>query len=94
MWTINGALALWLGYWVFLGWVVWSYERQNRALKMENERLKRAVASGVGRAAKRTSFGSASEGLNEDGWSGKRVEKTVVKPVENGKKSRDGLVRF
>ena len=41
MWSINGALALWLGYWIFVIWVVWSYEKRCRKLEGENRQLRK-----------------------------------------------------
>ena len=60
MWSINGAMALWLGYWVFVVFVVIGYEKRNRALakenlslKQENSRLKKQVYGAGSRSAKR-----------------------------------------
>lgn len=41
MWSINGAFALWLGYWIFVIWIVWSYEKRCRKLEGENCQLRK-----------------------------------------------------
>lgn len=78
MWTINGAMALWLGYWLFMGWVVWTYERKVREQKVEIEKLKRLVGGSGGRLGKRLSGELYSEKL--PAWD---VGKT---PAKNGGK--------
>lgn len=43
MWSINGALALWIGYWIFVVWVVWTYEKKCRKLESENKQLRKLI---------------------------------------------------
>ena len=43
MWHIDGAFALWLGYWIFLLIVVWRYEKKNRELVVENLKLRKLL---------------------------------------------------
>lgn len=52
MWHINGAFALWLGYWIFLFVVVWRYEKRNRELVVENLKLRKLLnrRNGAGEA--------------------------------------------
>lgn len=43
MWTVDGGVILWLGYWLFVCWIVWSYERRVREQRAEIEKLRRVI---------------------------------------------------
>lgn len=43
LWTVDGGVILWIGYWLFVVWIVWSYERRVMWLRAENEKLRRAL---------------------------------------------------
>ena len=43
MWTVDGGVILWLGYWLFVCWIVWSYERKVREQRAEIEKLRRVI---------------------------------------------------
>lgn len=43
LWTVDGGVILWIGYWLFVVWIVWSYERRVSWLRAENEKLRRAL---------------------------------------------------
>ncbi len=82
MWSINGAMALWLGYWIFVVFVVAGYEKRNRALtkenmslKQENSRLKKQVCGAGSRAVKRNSAGDIWPNLE------KKASKSVTEKV-------------
>lgn len=85
MWQINGAMALWFGYWIFLAIVVWRYEKRNRELYVENLKLrkllrKRGVSVGsLGDVLEGSggSFDGGSKDGSRDGQSGAKKKKKL-----------------
>lgn len=76
MWTVDGAVILWVGYWLFMAWVVWTYERKVRDQKMEIEKLKRVL--------ERRIKGTGNDGYFHDSKGEKLGGKTLYN-VEKGR---------
>lgn len=77
MWQINGAMALWLGYWIFLGIVVWRYEKRNRELSVENLKLRKLLRKrGVSVDISESFEGGFKDG-SRDGQNGAKKKKKL-----------------